>query len=211
LFNSKAHSAYARDGLFLCISGMEITVYNHSNLPVCDFEKFVEMQEDFKIEVPEKTLKLKNIIIERGFKYPFVCWVDKEGTKFIVDAHRRKIVLDQLRGEGWKIPHVPYYKIQAETKKEAVEEILLFNSRYSEINPETGLFEMYKIDVENLPIDIPEIKINTETPKINYQDEKEMDYKSQYGVIVICTDETEQQKIFEKLSGEGYECKVVVT
>lgn len=190
---------------------MKIEVFNQSNLPACDFEEFKELQEDFKIEVPEKTLKLKNIIIERGFKYPFVCWIDPEGVKFIIDAHRRHIVLGQLRSEGWSIPRVPYYVVQAKTKKEAVEEILLFNSRYSEINPETGLFEMYDIEIENLPIDISEIKIDTEGPKINYQEEEEMDYQSQYGVIVTCVDEQEQKKIFEKLSKQGYSCKVVVT
>ncbi len=190
---------------------MKIEVFNKSKLPVCDFEEFIELQEDFKIEVPEKTLKLKNIVIERGFKYPFVCWIDKDGKKYIIDAHRRKIVLTMLRAEGWQIPPVPYYEVQAKTKKEAVEEILLFNSRYSDINPETGLFEMYKIDIENLPIDIEEIEINTETEKINYQEPEEGEFESQYGVIVICKNEDNQKEIFEALQAQGYACKVVVT
>ena len=36
-------------------------------------------------------------------------------------------------------------------------------------------------------------------------------YKEQYGVIVICKDETEQQEVYEKLADDGYECKVVTT
>ena len=190
---------------------MKIEVFNRSNLPVCDFSEFVELQEDFKIEVPEKTLKLKNLIIERGFKYPFVCWISPEGVKYIIDAHRRKSVLEILRSEGWKIPPVPYYEVQASNKKEAVEEILLFNSKYSDINPETGLFEMYDIQVENLPIDIPEIKIDTADTKISYQEPEEKSFGSQYGVIVICKDEQEQKEIFEALAADGYDCKVVVT
>lgn len=34
-------------------------------------------------------------------------------------------------------------------------------------------------------------------------------YSEQYGVIVMCADEAEQEKIYNRLTGEGYECKVV--
>lgn len=36
-------------------------------------------------------------------------------------------------------------------------------------------------------------------------------YKEQYGVIVICKSEADQQAAFEKLEGLGYECRVVAT
>ena len=189
---------------------MKIEVFNESDLPTCDFEEFIELQEDFKIEVPEKTLKLKNIIIERGFKYPFVCWLDPEdGKKDIIDAHRRKVGLDQLRAEGWKIPPVPYYKVKAGNKKEAVEEILLFNSKYSDVNPETQLFEMYDIAIEELPIDIPEIKIDTTGPKVNYQDPDEIKSGSVFGVLVACSSNQEQNTVFADLTEQGYACKKV--
>lgn len=36
-------------------------------------------------------------------------------------------------------------------------------------------------------------------------------YKEQYGVIIICNDEAHQQRIYEAMDAEGYNCKVVVT
>lgn len=36
-------------------------------------------------------------------------------------------------------------------------------------------------------------------------------YKEQYGVIVICKDETDQEKTYNRLHELGYECKVVTT
>lgn len=36
-------------------------------------------------------------------------------------------------------------------------------------------------------------------------------YKEQYGVIVKCSTEREQEHIFKRLSDEGFECKIVVT
>lgn len=41
--------------------------------------------------------------------------------------------------------------------------------------------------------------------------ESNFNYKEQYGVIVMCKDETEQEKVYNKLSEMGYECKVVAT
>ena len=36
-------------------------------------------------------------------------------------------------------------------------------------------------------------------------------YQSQYGVIVMCKDEGEQERVYNDLLGQGYECKVVTT
>lgn len=38
-----------------------------------------------------------------------------------------------------------------------------------------------------------------------------INYQTQFGVIVLCKDETEQEEIYNRLSAEGFNCKVVVT
>lgn len=42
-------------------------------------------------------------------------------------------------------------------------------------------------------------------------DTKGFNYKEQYGVIVMCKDEADQEKIYNRLTGEGFVCKVVAT
>lgn len=42
------------------------------------------------------------------------------------------------------------------------------------------------------------------------QAEPEKDFGGQYGVIVTCADETEQAAVYERLTAEGLNCKVVV-
>lgn len=37
------------------------------------------------------------------------------------------------------------------------------------------------------------------------------EYRNQYGVIVLCETETQQQQVYEELVDQGYSCKVVVT
>ena len=41
--------------------------------------------------------------------------------------------------------------------------------------------------------------------------EPESNYKEQYGVIVVCENEDQQEEIYTKLTEQGYNCKVVVT
>lgn len=40
-------------------------------------------------------------------------------------------------------------------------------------------------------------------------DNDSISYKEQFGVIVVCSDEAEQEEVFNKLKEQGYTCKVV--
>lgn len=127
-----------------------ITVYNLGNLPTADVAEFIDLQEDFKKPDEAKLKNLQMIIIERGFKYAFTVWESPDGKRYIIDAHQRKAALLELRRRGWEIPPIPFQPIQAETKKEAVEEIAAFNSSFGTMNPDSLLFERYQIDEATL-------------------------------------------------------------
>ena len=47
--------------------------------------------------------------------------------------------------------------------------------------------------------------------EVNTSSESSFNYKEQYGVIVICKNEEDQEKVYNKLLDQGYECKVVTT
>lgn len=134
----------------------QIEVHNLSNLPVEDFSVFRELQQDFKQPSPLQTDKLAQTILKRGFKYAFIAWKSGDNL-WIVDAHQRKSALYALQQKGFTIPPVPYYLVQASSKKEAVEEIAYINSHYAEINPDTSLFDDYDIDLSELDIELPEL------------------------------------------------------
>lgn len=138
----------------------KIKIYNESKLPMADYDTFEELQEDFKIMDLERLMLLKRAIVERGFKYSFKAWKDHEGKLWIIDAHRRKQALKMLESDGYYVGPIPYELIHAESKKEAIEEIAFVNSQYSDINPDTGLFKKYDIELESLPISIKEFNVN---------------------------------------------------
>lgn len=127
-----------------------IEVYNLGSLPTAPLDSFLELQEDFKKSDPDKLAKLQMLILTRGFKYSFKAWKDSDGKLWIIDAHQRRKALLALRKSGFIIPDIPYEPIQAETKTEAVEEIAAYNSEFATKNPDTILFQKYKIDSDTL-------------------------------------------------------------
>lgn len=127
-----------------------IEVYNLGNLPTAKLDDFFELQEDFKVTNMDKLAKLQMLILTRGFKYAFKAWKDPSGKLWIIDAHQRRKALLLLRKSGFEIPEIPYEPIQAENKKEAVEEIAAYNSEFADKNPDTLLFKKYDIDADTL-------------------------------------------------------------
>lgn len=72
--------------------------------------------------------------------------------------------------------------------------------------------EWQEIDLKNWGIDIPEPDPDDiDTGEADNQKEESINYSSKYGVIVMCKDEADQEQVYQKLVGEGYDCKIVVT
>ena len=129
-----------------------IEVFNLGGLPTAPLDAFNELQEDFKKSDSDKLSKLQMLIITRGFKYSFKVWKDDNGKLWIIDAHQRKKALTALRKSGFEIPEIPYEEIQAVDRREAVEEIAAYNSEFAQKNPDTILFEKYKIGGDTLEL-----------------------------------------------------------
>ena len=129
-----------------------IEVFNLGGLPTAPLDAFNELQEDFKKSDSDKLSKLQMLIITRGFKYSFKVWKDENGKLWIIDAHQRKKALTTLRKSGFEIPEIPYEEIQAADRREAVEETAAYNSEFAQKNPDTILFEKYKIDGDTLEL-----------------------------------------------------------
>lgn len=129
-----------------------IEVFNLGGLPTAPLDAFNELQEDFKKSDSDKLSKLQMLIITRGFKYSFKVWKDENGKLWIIDAHQRKKALTALRKSGFEIPEIPYEEIQAVDRCEAVEEIAAYNSEFAQKNPDTILFEKYKIGGDTLEL-----------------------------------------------------------
>lgn len=110
----------------------------------CEGNTLVSLAELSNLQGELKTLseadyvKLRNSITEFGFSFPVFFWQDKEGKKWILDAHQRIRTLNKMQSEGWTIPKLPADPIYADNKTEAKKKLLLLNSRYGQMT-DTGL------------------------------------------------------------------------
>jgi DNA modification methylase len=113
---------------------IKITCQAAATLPL---EKLRPLQGGLKNLSEENAGKLRASILRHGVTFPFFVWRDRKGACWIIDAHQRDKVLQALSDEGYRVPAVPVAWIQARNETEAREKILLCNSRYGEMSPES--------------------------------------------------------------------------
>lgn len=136
-----------------------------------------------------------------GFKVPII--IDKDGV--IVAGHTRYLASIELGLET--VPCI----IADDLTEEQIKEFRLVDNKVAEF---AGWdFPMLEVELDSLvdfdPTDFqfPELSVvDTDTDS---ESESHFNYTEQYGVIVICGNEAEQEKVYDSLTAEGYECKVV--
>lgn len=137
-----------------------IQVHNSNNLPTIDFHELKELQGDLKITTPAKIQKLKNSIKKYGVFVPKFTWIDN-GTHYIEDGHQTIKALTELEKEGYAVPEIPYAEVQAKDRKDAGEKLLMINSKFADINPETSFFTDFGIELDFMDeIEIPELELD---------------------------------------------------
>jgi hypothetical protein len=139
-----------------------IVVHNPNNLHIIDFHELKELQGDLKVTTPAKIEKLKNSIRKYGIFVPKFTWIDND-TYYIEDGHQTIKALTELEKGGYVVPPIPYVEIQAKDRKDAGEKLLMINSRFADINPETSFFKDFDIGQEFMEeIEIPELELDFE-------------------------------------------------
>ncbi len=87
--------------------------------------------------------KLKNSIVNDGFRFPMFIWADH---KFVIDGAGRDKALLELEAEGYQIEDVPVVEIEAENKREAKMLALQASSKYGDITEQS--YGDFTLDME---------------------------------------------------------------
>ena len=149
---------------------------------------------------------LKKSIEKFGFQVPLV--ISKDNV--IASGHTRLLAAKELGIE--KVPCV----IADDLSDEQIKAFRLVDNKVHEFSKwddellDEELMDLLSdFDMSEFGFKDLEAKLESTTDDINT--ESNFNYKEQYGVIVMCSDEQEQQAIYERLIEDGYECKVVAT
>ncbi len=128
-------------------------------------------------------------------------------TGYIVGGHFR---VRELKKLGYKEVECVIVDLNEDDEKEL--NIRLNANTGSWDNEELANWDSEKL--EEWGLDLPgfgQAEDAGDGPDPDPFDDDGIEGKNQYGVIVICGNDAEQEAVFEKLSREGYTCKVVVT
>ena len=153
-----------------------------------------------------------NSIKEFGWKQPIV--IDKDNV--IIAGHTRFKAAKELGIE--KVPcviaddltpeQIKAYRIaDNKTNDKATWDDEVLGEELEDLN---GLFDMTDFGFSDF-----EISLFTGGLESNFSgpaepsDKTSYHYSEQYGVIVVCQDEAEQEEVYNRLVSEGFECKVV--
>nr|WP_319268358.1 ParB N-terminal domain-containing protein [uncultured Draconibacterium sp.] len=144
------------------------------------------------IEKFPKMMELRPIIID--------------GESVVLGGNMRLRALTEL---GFKEIPATWVKMADElTEDEKRRFIIPDNSGFGEWDWDILANEWDVEDLKSWGVDTP---VNWGAPENDPFDDDGIAPKNQYGVIVMCRDEGEQEETYNKLLGSGYNCKIVVT
>lgn len=157
---------------------------------------------------PRKNAKAVNAVAESikqfGFLVPIVLSSDGE----IVAGDTRYKAAKKL-----KLKTVPCV-IADELTPEQIKAFRLADNKVGEIaewdvDLLTAEFADIAVDMSVFGFELPDS--DEEEEPSSTSNDSSFNYREQYGVIVMCTDEEHQKEVYETLAGMGYDCKVVAT
>lgn len=178
------------------------------NVQHWEIDRLIPYAKNSRTHSPEQIAQIAASIKEWGFTSPIL--IDETGS--ILAGHgrlaaARKLALDTVPvmvAEGWTDAQKRAYVI-ADNK-------LALNAGWDNemLKVEIGELGDLNFDLELLGFD--EIELATlfdENPDEDQEkDLKEESYNEVFNIIIECKDESEQEKIFNRLDSEGYKCRV---
>lgn len=153
----------------------KIKVDNPNGLPTIDYHELEDLQGDLKTINEEELGKLKKSIIKHGVFLPKLVW-HNQSKYWTLDGHQTKKALESL-SKDHDIPKIPIVKIKAAGKKDAIEKLLIINSRYGKFNMgaediDFGQMEMDIIDIPEFATPMPGFEDKIDEKEIGFLDTK---------------------------------------
>mgnify|MGYP006921329563 CR=1 FL=1 len=192
---------------------IEIQCESKLNLPIGELNDFQGELKDLSVD---RYLELKKSILELGFSEPVSVW-NNDDKWWILNGHQRLRALRTMQAEGYEIPEIPVSVIQAKTIKEAKKKVLAMTSQYGEMTYQ-GLFNFQigaDLSVQDLDmfhfadVDLDKYKEEFFTDPTADESVDPLKLNSEFLLVVKLPNEKIQADLFTRLSGEGFECKIM--
>lgn len=170
-----------------------------------DAESLKTYANNAKEHPAEQVEQIKQSIEQFGFNDPIAVWKDNE----IIEGHGRLLAALELG-----IKKVPVISLDGLTDEQRRAYMVIHNklTMNSDFNADLLALELSKIsdiDMSAFGFDISSFAEGEDETEGGAPSASSFNYQEQYGVIVMCKDEHEQEEVYTNLTAEGYTCKVV--
>ena len=149
-----------------------------------------------KIHTAEQIEQIKKSIKEFGFNDPIGIWHEE-----CVEGHGRIIAATELGLET-----VPVIRLDELTDEQRKAYMLVHNKLTMNTDFDIDILNLELDDI--VDIDMTQYGFTIEDDDIKTDDLKEVNYNEKISVVIDCENEAEAETIYNKLSEEGYECRI---
>jgi len=179
----------------------------HDDVTIRPLDSIVPYGENPKEHPQEQVDKIASSIQRFGWDQPIV--VDGDGT--IIKGHGRYQAAQKLELDGVPVIEQPDLS-DAEARAARIADNRVAESDWNDdlLTTELELLDGSTVDVDVTGMDEDEIEdaFTSDDGLPEPADEKPLGLDAEYEVIIECTDEMEQQRVFDELTEEGYECRL---
>ena len=153
-----------------------------------------------KLHPQEQIEQIKNSMKEFGNIDPIGVWHNE-----IVEGHGRYEALRQMG-----VKEVPVIRLDDLTDEQRKAYALAHNKLTMNSDFDVALLDAELADIDTIDMELLGFGgQESEAGTASGSNSTNFSYQEQYGVIVMCKNEQEQESIFNRLTEEGFECKVV--
>lgn len=156
-----------------------------------------------KIHTAEQVEYIKKSIDQFGMNDPIAVWHDNE----VIEGHGRLLAVMEMDS----IEQVPIIRLDDLTDEQRKAYMLVHNKLTMNTDFDIDLLNIELEDITDIDMSDFGFTLDDEEEGSggSLNSETNFNYQEQYGVIVMCDDEMEQETVYNKLTEEGYSCKVV--
>lgn len=179
----------------------------HLQCEFIDIKKLSKFQKNSRKHSKHQIEQIKNSIKEFGFTNPIIT----DENLIILAGHARYEAAKKL--ELTKIPCIVLSNLDELQKRAYViaDNKLALNASWDLelLTQEVSDLLDADYDVELIGFDADELNALIQQNEDEIIQAKEKEYKSVYEVIIVCDSETDQQKLYDRMTKEGRECRVL--
>ena len=151
----------------------------------------------------KKLVKSLSEFPEMMEKRPMVCVTDTDGKLYPLGGNMRLKALQELKYK--EIPDAWVMLADEWSEEKRKEFTIKDNVGFGEWDWDTLANEWNVEELTEWGLDIPNFEIDEETEQRDLSDQ----LKETFEVIISAIDEKQQEQIYNKLMGEGYQCRVL--